>query len=257
MIDRRHPDDTAARHLSQRVVIKIDAVFDRVGARAHGVLDAGRAVGVDRHLLLLSVRSVHDRFHLIETERLGRVDVIEAADRAVDLDAVDTGLDVIVYVLPQRLEVDRRARPRREAGSRDEHARSGHRAQVDQIAHREIHVVRRAEIAHGRDAGVERALRVVLRQVDGDRGKTPRSAARLRARLAIPVVRHVRVEIDEAGDAGVAPKVDDLRARRHRGVAAADAGDAVVLDDDEGVGDDAGAVPEVSEADRFCLCARR
>ena len=138
-----------------------------------------------------------------------------------------------------------------------EHPRPDHRFQIDQVAHREVHVGLRPEIARRRHARLERALRVVLRQVDGHRGKTPRSAAWLRARLAIPVVRHVRVEIDEAGDAGVAPKVDDLRARRHRGVAAADAGDAVVLDDDEGVGDDAGAVPEVSEADRFCLCARR
>ena len=80
-----------------------------------------------------------------------------------------------------------------------------------ELAHREIHVVAGVEIAHGRDTGLERAARVVLREEHGDRRQAP-LPARPRARRAIPVIGDVRVQIDQAGKAGVLPQVDDLRA---------------------------------------------
>ena len=61
-----------------------------------------------------------------------------------------------------------------------------HRAHRDEVAHREIGFVRRAEIADRRDAGLERAARVVLGEEHRDRRPAP-LAERPRPGLAIPV----------------------------------------------------------------------
>ena len=118
----------------------------------------------------------------------------------------------------------------------DEHARSGHQAGVDQIAHGDVVVVARAQIADRGHAGLERLLRVVLREVDGGR-----AAPGLSDLAHVQHVGHVSVDVDQAGDGCVFRHVDRLAGGR------ANALDVAVLDDDDGVREDFFAVPDVSE----------
>src|SRR4029453_3001813 len=110
-------------------------------------------------------------------------------------------------------------------------------------------------ISNRRDAGLEGALGVGLRQIPGDPGK-PALTTRPRARLLIPVVGDVRVEIDESRQSGVAPQVDDFGARRYRARAGANRNDAVASDALARVGNRPLAVPELAEPNRtgLCLC---
>jgi hypothetical protein len=48
------PRPCRARHVGDRLVVQVDAVLDRIGAGADGVLDAGRPVGMDRHRWLFA-----------------------------------------------------------------------------------------------------------------------------------------------------------------------------------------------------------
>ena len=122
----------------------------------------------------------------------------------------------------------------------------------DQVAHREIGLGRGAEIADGRDAGLERPPGVVLRKEDGD-GRSSPLTERARSGLPVPVVRDVRVEIDEARKRRVAPEIDHLGACRHVAGAGRHAGNPIAFDHDDRVVDDAGAVPELPEAEGFRL----
>ena len=139
---------------------------------------------------------------------------------------------------------------RRDALPGDEHARADHRAHLNQVAHREVGLARRAEIAHGRHAGLERPARVVLREKHGDSRPAP-LPERARARRAVPVVGHVGVRVDQPWDTGVSPKVDDLGALRQIARPARDADDAVALDDHHRVGHHTRAIPEAAKTD--CL----
>jgi hypothetical protein len=62
------------------------------------------------------------------------------------------------------------------------------------------------------------------------------------------------VRIDHAGNAGIAAEVDDFRSRRDFGVGG-DGSNPVAFDDDDGVGDDAMAVPEFAEPDGLVAAA--
>ena len=166
------------------------------------------AVGMDRDLVPERVRGVDDRLHLVERHRLRGVDAVEAAARAVDLDPVGAGLDPILGVLRHRLGIGRPAPARAEMPWPATNIRGpDHRAHGDEIAHREVGLARRAEIADRRHAGLERPPRVVLREKDRDR-RPAALAERPRSRLAIPVVGDVGVEIDQARERGVAAQVD-------------------------------------------------
>ena len=77
------------------------------------------------------MRRVNDCLHLLEIECLGRAHVVEAADRPIHLDDVDTLLDVLLNVPFQTLEIDRIAGTFGEAGSRHEQSRTDHCFGVD------------------------------------------------------------------------------------------------------------------------------
>src|SRR6185369_9895601 len=105
------------------------------------------------------------------------------------------------------------------------------------VAHRIVGAAGCAKITYGGDARLDGLARVGRGKFDGLCRLAPRLLQRRRPRRAVPVVRHVRVRIDEAGDRGEGPEVDHLGASRYRAVAGADALDAVALDDDDGVVD--------------------
>ena len=123
-----------------------------------------------------------------------------------------------------------------------------HRPHRDQVAHREVGLARGAEIADRRDAGLERPTRVVLREKHGDGGPAP-LAERARSGLPVPVIGDVRMEIDEARERRVAPEIDHLGACRHVAGAVRHADNPIAFDHDDRVVDDAGAVPELPEAE--------
>ena len=120
--------------------------------------------------------------------------------------------------------------------TRDDHARADHRAHRNQIAHREVGVVRRAQIADRGHAAFERALRVVLREEDRHGGPPPLPERACR-RLPVPVVRHVRMQVDETRQARIAAQIDDLRAGRNVLRAGPDNDHAPRFDDHNGVDD--------------------
>src|ERR1700693_816066 len=62
----------------------------------------------------------------------------------------------------------------------------------------------------------------------------------------IPIVGHMRVRIDHSRHAGIETKIDDLRSRWNC-PACGDALNFVVLYDDDGIGDCAVSVPQLSE----------
>ena len=103
------------------------------------------------------------------------------------------------------------------------------------------------EVAHRRHARLERSAGIVLSEEDRYR-RTAALAERARAWLAIPEVGDVGMNVDEPGDAGIAPEIDE---RGALGGAATrdDPRDAIAIDDDEGVGNHARAIPETPEAD--------
>ena len=160
MIDRRHPYRAALDHLGQRLVVELDPVLDRVGAGAHGVLHARRAVRMDGHFPSGGVRRVDDRLHLVEGQRLRCLDAVEAAARGVDLDPVGSRLHACVHLGAHRVRRRPGAAPGRNAAPGDEHPRADERARGDAVAHQDVGSARRAEIADRRHAGLERPLRV-------------------------------------------------------------------------------------------------
>ena len=184
--------------------------------------------------MVLRVRGIDGGLHFIERERLRRVDALVAAARAVDLDPIRSGGHARLCLLAIIGSGPACARGG-DALARDEHSWPDHLAHVDQIAHRVVDLVRGAEIAHRRHAGFECAPRVLRRE----RGRHARGPARLTERprpgRAVPEVGHVRVHVDHSGDDGVACQVDHVNAGGRR--AGADRLDAIVIDDDDGVGD--------------------
>ena len=103
-------------------------------------------------------------------------------------------------------------------------------------------------------SSVRRALSCARKTVTA--GTAPLSE-RPRAGRAVPVVGHVRVEIDQARDAGVAAKVDHLGPLRQVAGSAADTRDPIAFDDEDRVLHDTRPVPELSEADDLRLRGRR
>jgi hypothetical protein len=207
---------------------------------------------VDCHLVLQAVRGVDDGFHFVEADGLRRVDAVEAPARAIDLDPIGSGFHAILDRLTPRIGVLRLPLTGRESLSRDEHPWADHRAHADQVAHRVVSVVRGTQVTNRRDSGFERSTGVLLREEDRDR-RAAALAERSRTGLPVPVVGHVRVEIDQPGQAGEAPQVDGFCPGWHSSLASGDPHDPIAFDDDDGISDDACSVPQLAETDRLCL----
>src|SRR2546422_9645915 len=74
-------------------------MFERIGAGAHRVAGAARAIRVDGDFLAVRVRHVHRGLHLVEREGLIGVDVVEAANRSEHLDDVRARRVLFAYPL--------------------------------------------------------------------------------------------------------------------------------------------------------------
>ncbi len=239
VIDGRHPHEATRHHVGQRLVVHVGAVLDRVRARADRVSHSAGAVGVYRHFFAQAVGGLDNRSHLVERDRLRAVHVLESAARSKDLDPVGPRLDPILDELAHRVRIGLRALACREARARSDDARAHHRARSRQLAHGEVGICRRIEIAHRGHAGLERPPRVVLREVNRDRGQSP-LPARTRARRAVPEVGDMRVQVDQSGQPGVAAEVHHRRAGRH---VASHFHDPRAVDDDDRVIYHTAAVP--------------
>ena len=183
--------------------------------------------------------------HFVEGDGLCAVDVFEAAARAKDLDPICARFHALVDKLSHVLRIRWSTLPRRHTGPRGDDARTNHRARPRQLAHGEVRVARRIEIAHGRDTRFQRAARVVLRQEHGHRRQATLTA-RASARRAVPVIGDVRVQIDQRWQTGKLPEVNHLGARGH---IVPDGNDAGAINQDDGVSENARTVPELAEAD--------
>ena len=145
-----------------------------------------------------------------------------------------------------------------QAPARDEHSRTDHGAAIDEVAHGDVVVVRGAEIANARHAGLQRLAGIFLCEEYGDRvAECAELGPGVRAGRVVPVERHVRVDVDETGQAGVFSQVHDRRAGWDRAIACPDRRDALPFDDDDRipVGLTTG-IDQPSEADRGDLCER-
>lgn len=144
-----------------------------------------------------------------------------------------------------------------QAVANDEHARADHFALVDEIAHGDIHILIGAEIADGGDAVFERAHRAFAGEEDFGGGWVGGDLLEHGdAGSFVGVNRHVGVDVDEAGEAGVFAEVDDLGCGWDGGGVGGDGADFCAVDDDDGVGPDFVAVPELAELYGFGLGLR-
>jgi hypothetical protein len=208
------------------------------------------AVGGD--LAVPGVRLGDDGVHLLlgqlgDVHRIGQG---EHAARGHELDEVGAILDLIAHRRAAfrravadpldgagRLDAVRREGglvgvPARRADGvvGDQHARPFRDPGVDGVAQAERHVVDRADVAHGGEAGLQGPPGVE----GGVVGLLGGEAHDVLEEVAVPVVRHLHVEVDvgvdEAGQEGRVAEVDHPRAGRRRQVLA-DLGDVIPLDD--------------------------
>ena len=201
--------------------------------------------------------------HLLVAEGLLRVDVIESAHRTVHFDHVGPGSKLALHGLHHLFgrtgttshRHRRSARPRRtpagttaggDSVSAYEHARSQHRAAVNQIPHSDIRVFLRAQISNRGHARFERLARILLGEENGHCRHAPLTA-RPRAWRAVPIISHMRVDIDQAGQSVKARPVDHLGTGRRRS-ARGDAAHASPLDYHQRTIDYFCAIPELSQA---------
>ena len=212
-----------------------------------------------------SVRGVDGRFHLVERECLESSDILIAAGGPEHLHDVGTRGDLSPHGAKNLGHSVGLAAPRNDepglcllgrdlqpvAG--DEHSRAEHGAAIDQIAHGDIGVVGCAQVAYGGDPGFERLAGVFLRQEDRHGGHPSLGLGPwTRAGASVPVIRHMRMRVDETRDAGVAGQVDRFGAWRRGDVARAHAQDPVILHDDDGVFEHrAGTGHQFSEPDHL------
>src|SRR5204862_2910115 len=83
-------------------------------------------------------------------------------------------------------------------------------ATIDEIAHDDVTVLGCAKVAHRRDPGSQCLPGILLCEKHGLGATTPPLLRPgLRPRLLIPVVRHVRMHVDQARDARQRPEIDD------------------------------------------------
>ena len=228
-------------------------MLDRIDAGDHGTTDRLGAVGMGGHAEAVVVRSGDHGLDLGDRHlRVVRAAAfVEDAARGHDLDQVGAVLVVLAHRLPgigRRIDdavlragvalqvpAEAIARIGVPAGRADrlaraEDARARHHAAVDRVAQGDRGIFAVAEIAHGGEAGLERAPGV---DGAGD-GVVGRVHAELVAvgRLA-ELHGQVGVAIDQAGQAGHAGMIDDAHVGG-RDVAGLDRLDAFVDDDDRG-----------------------
>ena len=164
VVDRGDVEGLPPGHLGEGLVVDVGRMLDRVGPGPDGVARPGRAVGVDGDPFAEVVGGVDGGLHLLEREGLIARDILVAAGRAVHLDDVDSRGDLLAddaqdlgdavglaaggYRYPGRSgrlgDV--------QAVTRDEHPRPGHRAPIDQVAHGDVGVLGRAQVANRGDA---------------------------------------------------------------------------------------------------------
>ncbi len=258
VIDRRHPHRAAAHHLRERVVIQIDAVLDRVGAGTHGVANARGAVRVNRHWPPGRVRRLDNGLHLVERDGLRRLHALEASARPIHLHPVGRRLQTLGRRRAHGVRAGRAAAARRDALARRRTCAgpsSRPMAMRSRIARSMSFDAPRSRTVVTPVSSVARALSWARNTVTAGLRRWPSGRG---AGLPIPVVGHVGVQVDEAGQAGPRREVDHTRARRHRFGGPAHRHEAVAPNDDHRRTQRAGSRPESAEADgyRFGLSGR-
>ena len=132
----------------------------------------------------------------------------------------------------------------------DEHARTDHGAGVDQIAH---HVVVPPDAPRSRTVvtPVSSVVRAFARASSTVSAGSRRGWPSGSVPDAVPVVGHVRVRVDRGPGSPCSGGDRSTRRRRHARACRSDALDPIAVDDDDGAGDELGAVPDSSETHRF------
>jgi hypothetical protein len=196
--------------------------------------------------------------------RSGRFLLRQDAGAGQHLDPVGAALDVLPDPLAQLVgavgdpgealepEVRREAvqiavaAGRAERQRRHRHARTWQRAFVDRVPERDVDEFGRTDVAHAREPGLERALRVGRRA----HRRVDRAPAERVGVVVLALHRQVRVHVDQAGRQRAAAQIDGLGAGWNR-QAAADLRDALAFDEDHRiVGAAAGCrIDEMSGAD--------
>ena len=190
-------------------------MLDGIGAGADGVLHARRPA---EWIATFSgrVRRLHDRLHLLEGERLRRLDAVEAAARRVDLDPVGSGLHARVDLACDRVRRRAAAAACRDAAACNEHTRADQRAGGDAVTHEDVGAASGAKVANRRDAGFQRLPRVLGGGIGRFFRRAPPALLQRRGpRRSVPVIRDVRVQIDQSRQRGVTTEVNLRRSLRH------------------------------------------
>ena len=210
------------------------------------------------------MRGIDGRLHLLKSESLSLSHIVETAGRSVHLYPIRSGRDDLPHRVNDGIgsighDADRRrwrsTASDSDSKAGDEHAGADHLTHVYQIAHRQICPVRRVEISNRRHARLERPLRVFLRKKCRDCRMPELRAGRGRT---VPVVRDMGVRIDQAWNAGVSGKIDDLGLLRYRRIATCDASHPLVIHNDHSVGEDLScAIDQFSEFDGLGCSDRR
>ncbi len=246
--ERRHEVRPVPLQGGDRRVVHQVPVLDRVHTRVRGPAHALGAVRVRGHLPAEPVGVRHDRLHLLERV-LRRVRVVSLREHPAgraDLDHVRAVLDDLADLVLHSLDAVRHAvsleakrrrqqvlvavpardaerRPRRDDAGADDVA------VVDGVAQGDVRVVAGAQVAHGREPGLERPPGVprAVQRLARRRDPQPRVPERAQ------VEGQVRVHVDQAGKQRGLRQVDRRVARGGLDVAGGgDPGDPVAFDDD-------------------------
>ena len=205
----RHEHGAGRRHLAQRVVVGERAVLDAVDPGVDRVVDATPGVAVRGDVLEVVVRDLDRGAQLVEGELDGaRVLGLRRQHRPGrhHLDEVGPsgqltprggphGVGAVGHLVHPRVVVDRRGGDRQQPAC-EEHPRAASQALADRVAHRHLHVVPAADVAHGRDAGAQRPL---------GRGRGVERHRSIAARRGCDRIagvggqREVHVAVDQAG----------------------------------------------------------
>ena len=118
----------------------------------------------------------------------------------------------------------------------DKHARPNHLSTVDEVAHGDVHVLIRAQIANRRHACFQRAQRSLARKKNFDGGRIRRELLEHRlTRGFVGVYGHVRVDVNESRQARVLREINHLCSGRNRSRVVCHRFNVVALHDDYGV----------------------
>ena len=233
------------------------AVLDRCHAGPHRRLDPGGAVRVCRDPAVELRRGLDDRAHLVFGVLLHAGGIGQRQDAAgrADLDDVGAVFHRIAHRVADFLDAVRHAdfhsafvaqrfrlQPVRlvavpaanaEGNPGGDNPRPLNPARIDRIAQRDVAKARAADDAYGREARLQRLLRV-RRTQERELARHLGETAVLPVAIADRVTCQMHVRIDEPGEHRLARQIDDGRARGHLHVRT-DGGDPIALHQDHRV----------------------